>query len=250
MYFNIISSGSKGNATIVVHKDTVILIDIGIAFSRLEEEMSKLNLKPGEITGALFTHNHTDHINGLKFLPVKKQYALERTLPTSGHNVLELFTEFQIGDLFVTPIKSSHDAINPCGYVIKSDEEKLVYLTDTGVFEECNIPHTYNPDYIILESNHDISMLLKTNRPQHLKNRIMSDVGHLCNEDSAIACLQMLGPNTKEVVLAHLSEEANTPEVAIEAYKKIFKYFNKEIKGFELRCANQWTALLGGNYEN
>ena len=250
MYYNIISSGSKGNATIVVHKNTVILIDMGIAFSRLEEEMNKINLEPGQITAALFTHNHTDHINGLKFLPVKKQYALERTLPTGGHNVLELFKEVQVGDVLVTPIKSSHDAINPCGYVIKGDEEKLVYLTDTGVFEESNIPYTYNPDYIILESNHDIAMLLKTNRPLHLKNRIMSDVGHLCNEDSAIACLQMLGPKTKEVVLAHISEEANTPEVAIEAYKKIFKYFNKEIKGFTLKCANQWTSLLGGNYEN
>ena len=250
MYFNIIASGSKGNATVVVHNKTVILIDMGIAFSRLEEGFKEINLEPKDITAAIFTHNHSDHINGLKFIPIKKQYALKGTLPSTGHNILSLFKETKIGDIYVTPIKSSHDAINPCGYVLKTDEDKLVYLTDTGVFEEENVPFVSNPNYIILESNHDIQMLLQTKRTMALKQRILSDVGHLCNEDSALACLRMIGPKTKQIVLAHISEEANTPSLALEAYERVFKYFNEPLDKYDLKVASQWASLKGGNYEN
>jgi phosphoribosyl 1,2-cyclic phosphodiesterase len=250
MYFNIISSGSKGNATVVVHNKTVILIDMGIAFSRLEEGFKEINLDPKDISAAIFTHNHSDHINGLKFIPIKKQYALEGTLPSTGHNVLTLFEEIQIGDIKITPIKAKHDAINPCGYVLTTDEDKLVYLTDTGVFEEDNIKYAHNADYIILESNHDIKMLMETNRTMALKKRIMSDYGHLCNEDSALASLRLIGPKTKQIVLAHLSEEANTKEKAIEAYQRVYQYFNEDLDKYNLRCAGQWTSLIGGNYEN
>ena len=250
MYYHIISSGSKGNATIVVANKTVILIDMGITFVRLEEGFKEVNLSPNDITGAIFTHNHSDHINGLKFIPIKKQYALEGTLPSSGHNVLNLFKAVYIGEIKVTPIKSSHDAINPCGYVLEHENEKLVYLTDTGVFVDNNIEHCKNPTYVIIESNHDISMLYKTNRPMLLKQRILSDVGHLCNEDSALATLQFIGKDTKEITLAHLSEEANTPQLALEAYSKVFKYFNIDITKYNVRCANQWTSLTGGRYED
>lgn len=250
MYYKIISSGSKGNATIVVHNKTVILIDMGIPFCRLEEEMKAINLSPKDITGAIFTHDHRDHIGGLKFIPIAKQYALEGTLPSSGHNLLELYKEITIGELNIKPIKANHDATNPCGFILSDGKEKLFYLTDTGTFDEENIAHGYNSDYIILESNHDIRKLLKTDRPQHLKRRIMSDQGHLCNEDSAIACLQIAGPNTKEIVLAHISEEANTPELALEAYDRIFKYFNEDMHKYNIKCAKQWESLIGGRYEN
>jgi phosphoribosyl 1,2-cyclic phosphodiesterase len=250
MYFNIIASGSKGNATIVVENKTVILIDMGISFCRLENGMKEINLTPSDITAAIFTHNHKDHVCGLKFITVKKQYALEGTLPSGDRTNLDLFKEIQIGDLLVTPIAASHDAINPCGYVIKSSKEKLVYLTDTGVFIEDNIPYVSNPDYLIIESNHDIGMLMDTKRTIHLKKRILSDKGHLSNEDSALATLQIVGPNTKEVILAHLSQEANTPKIALKAYDKVFKYFNVTDYKFSIRCASQCESLLGGNYEN
>ena len=250
MYYYIVASGSKGNATIVVDKDTVILIDMGIAFSRLEEELNKINISPKDIDGALFTHNHTDHISGLKFFPIKKQYALEGTLPSSGYNIVNLFETFKINHLEITPIQSNHDAINPCGYKIHNGEETLVYITDTGIFPECNFPLIKNPDYLIIESNHDVRMLMLTKRTIQLKQRILSEVGHLNNEDSALATLQIIGKNTKEITLAHLSEEANTPETALSAYQRVFQYFGKDINKYNVRCANQWTPLLGGKYEN
>ena len=248
MYFHIIASGSKGNATIVVSNKTVLLIDMGITLTRLEEGLSEINLTVNDITGALFTHDHTDHIGGLKFISPKIMYALEGTLPSSLSNVVNVNQPFVIGDFEITPVETSHDATNPCAYLIKDKEESLFYMTDTGVFlEEC-LPLVKNPTYLIIESNHDIRMLLNTNRPFELKNRIMSDHGHLCNEDSAIAAISIIGKNTKEIVLAHLSEEANTPEVALEAYQKIFKHFGVNINNYKVRTAWQRQSLTGGNY--
>ena len=249
MYFHIIASGSKGNATIVVSNQTVLLIDMGITLSRLEEGLAEINLKLNDITGAVFTHDHTDHISGIKFLSPKIMYALEGTLPSLS-NVVYLNKEFQIGDFHITPIETSHDATNPCAYLIKDKDSSLFYMTDTGVFlEEC-LPLVKDPTYIIIESNHDIKMLLHTNRPFELKNRIMSEKGHLCNEDSAIAAISIIGEHTKEIVLAHLSEEANTPETALESYQKIFKHFGVPFNKYLIRCANQRVSLTGGHYEN
>ena len=248
MYFHIIASGSKGNATIVVSSHTVLLIDMGITLTRLEEGLREINLKVNDITGALFTHDHTDHIAGLKFISPKIMYALEGTLPSSLSNVVNINQPFKIGGFEITPIETSHDATNPCGYLIKDNEETLFYMTDTGVFLEQNLPLVKNPDYLIIESNHDIRMLLNTNRTFELKNRIMSDKGHLCNEDSAIAAVSIIGDKTKEIVLAHLSEEANTPEVALEAYQKIFKHFGVNFQNYKVRTAWQRQSLTGGNY--
>ena len=246
MYYHIIASGSKGNATIVVSNKTVILIDMGISLSRLEEGLAEINLEVNDITGALFTHDHTDHISGLKFISPKIMYALEGTLPSSLSNVVYVNKPFKIGDFEITPIETSHDATNPCAYLIKDKEESLFYMTDTGVFlDEC-LPLVKNPTYLVIESNHDIRMLLNTNRTFELKNRIMSDKGHLCNEDRAIAAISIIGDNTKEITLAHLSEEANTPEVALEAYQKIFKHFGVNIDKYLVRTAWQRKTLSGG----
>ena len=247
MYFHIIASGSKGNATVVVSGSTVLLIDMGITLTRLEEGLGEINLTKNDITGALFTHNHTDHISGIRFLSPKIMYGLEGTLPSLCH-VVFLNKPFEIGDFVITPIETSHDATNPCAYLIKDKDSSLFYMTDTGVFVEETLPLIKDPTYLIIESNHDIKMLLHTDRPFELKNRIMSDHGHLCNEDSAIAAISIAGEHTKEIVLAHLSEEANTPETALEAYGKIFNHFGVSIDKYKVRCANQWTSLTGGDY--
>ncbi len=247
MYYHIIASGSKGNATIVVSNKTVLLIDMGITLKRLEEGLGEINLSLKDINGALFTHNHTDHISGIKFISPKIMYALEGTLPSSLSNVINLYEPFIIGDFTVTAFKTSHDATNPCGYLIKDANETLMYMTDTGIFIEDNLPLVKNPTYLIIESNHDIKMLLATKRTFELKNRILSEYGHLCNEDSAIATISIIGDKTKEITLAHLSEEANTPETALEAYEKIFAHFHINKDKYLIRCANQWVSLSGGN---
>ncbi len=250
MYFNIVASGSKGNATLVASHDTLILIDFGITLIRLEEGLNEIHKTLKDIDAAIFTHDHSDHINGLKAISPKKMYALKGTLPSSLSNVVELYTPFKIKDVMITPIRTSHDATNPCGYVLEDNETKLVYMTDTGIVLEEVYNYINNPDYLIIESNHDVGMLMKSSRPLELKRRILSEHGHLCNEDSAFASSEIIGERTKEVVLAHLSEECNLPEVALEAYRKVLQFKGINISRFKLCCANQWVSYLGGAYEN
>lgn len=250
MHFNIISSGSKGNTSVVIYKNTAILIDMGVSFECLKSGLEEVGLRPDQLTAALFTHDHSDHISGLRFLSPSIMYGLQGTLPSLAH-VVELFIPFKIGDFTITPIKTSHDAKNPCGFFLEAGDESMVYMTDTGCFLEENLNIIKNPTYLVIESNHDIQMLLKTNRTYALKQRILSDVGHLCNEDSAIAACQIIGDKTKEIILAHLSEEANTPELALDAYRKIFKHFGINIDKYNVRCAHQHHSLIGGNvHEN
>ena len=250
MFFDIVNSGSKGNATLVFSKEALILIDMGIAVYTLEDELAKFNKKIEDIDAVFITHNHTDHIKSIKTFSPKKLYALKGTIPGSLSNVIKPFEKVQIKDFEVFAFPTSHDASNPCGYFIKDKSSTLVYMTDTGVYLSSNTEYIHNPDYLIIESNHDISMELHAHRPMELIQRVLSEHGHLCNEDSAFAALEIIGKNTKEIVLAHLSEEANTPEIALAAYEKIFEYKNVDINKYKVRCANQWVPLIGGDYED
>ncbi len=250
MFFDIIGSGSKGNATLVFSSKTTLLIDMGLPLERVKEELEKFDKTIKDVDGILITHNHADHYRSIKAFSPKKMYSLEGTIPGSLSNVIKEYEPFVIGDIKITAFPTSHDATNPCGYMLEVDDEKLVYMTDTGTYLSRNTYLVKDPDYLVIESNHDIQMLLHTNRPMQLIQRIMSDYGHLCNEDSAFATLEIIGEHTKEIILAHLSEEANAPEVALESYQKVFKYKNVDISRYKVRCANQWAPLIGGNYDN
>ena len=159
MHFNIIASGSKGNATLVIYKQTVILIDMGIPFVRLEEGLKEVGLSFDDLNGAIFTHNHSDHISGVRFLSPKIMYGLKGTL-SSLANVVEMFVPFTIGDLEITPIKTSHDAVNPCGFYIKGGDETLVYLTDTGCFCEENLPLIKNKGFYLIKDTYVMKIAL------------------------------------------------------------------------------------------
>ena len=249
MHFVIVGSGSKGNATILFSHGTTILIDLGLPLVRVKEGLNLLNKTIKDVDGVIYTHEHSDHINGLKSFSPKIMYATEGTLPGSLSNRIEYYKPFKIKNLTITPFPTSHDAKKPCGYVVQDEEEKMVYFTDTGMFIEEALPLLVNPDYLMIESNHDVSMLMHTDRPLVLKQRILGEFGHLCNEDSAFAASKIVGDKTKEVILAHLSEEANAPEVALEAYRHVFSYCGLNFDRFNVRCAPQWTYMEGGNLD-
>ena len=250
MFFHIIASGSKGNCTYIANKDTRILIDMGISLVRLKNGLAEIGQKVSDIDGILYTHEHSDHISGFRFISPKKSYGTEGTTPSTLCNIVEYNCQFKIGSMNITPFQTSHDAKKPCGYLIEDSNSKLVYMTDTGIFVESNLDLLKNPDYLIIESNHDMAMLMGSNRPMILKQRIKSDVGHLCNEDSAFATSKIIGDKTKEIVLAHLSEECNTEEKAISAYHDIFSYLQINLDKFILKCSKQWESISGGSYEN
>ena len=249
MKFNVIASGSKGNATLVSYKDTLILIDMGVSLSCLTEGLTAMNKKMEDIDISIFTHDHSDHIKGVQYLKNATLAALQGTLSCPCMN-LEIGKTIKVKDIDITPVRTSHDATNPCGFILTNDHEKLVYITDTGFIPDETIEAIQNPTYMILESNHDIKMLMKSKRTMQLKLRILSDVGHLCNEDAAIYACNVIGNNTKSIILAHLSEECNSPDVALDAWKKIFAYYKKDFNKYDIRCAKQYEMTFGGQDED
>ena len=119
-------------------------------------------------------------------------------------------------------------------------------MTDTGYVSQRNRDLIHDLNYYIIESNHDIGMLMNTRRPLVLKNRILGDTGHLNNEYSARVMAEVIGPHTKEITLAHLSQEANTPELALNTYYMVFDDLHIDFDKKMIRCADQVHVLVGG----
>jgi phosphoribosyl 1,2-cyclic phosphodiesterase len=244
--FVVVGSGSKGNATLLFNEETLIQIDMGLPMRRITAALESIKKNKSDLQGILITHEHTDHIKNLSMYKGKVPiYASKGTIDYFDHEVVP-FDSFEIGTLSVIPFMTSHDAANPVGYVVISGKTKLVYLTDSGYVPEESLDYLKDADYYIMESNHDLKMLMKSNRPAVLKRRIKGDEGHLSNVDSAIYLSELVGPKTKEIYLAHLSEECNLPELALEAYRKTFK--KKEVPyDIDIICLKQNEAVRGGD---
>lgn len=242
----VVESGSKGNATLVIDKGRVLLIDMGICLKTLKEALKTENLKLIDINAMLLTHEHSDHTAGIKYLNPLPIYCTKETYDCQNVEAVTPYEKLKIEHFDITPVSTSHDVKNPIGFVIKTSEEKLVYLTDSGKIPAKTLSKLKNADYYVIESNHDVEMLLATNRPWFLKQRILSDKGHLSNEQSAIYMTKLIGEKTKQIILAHLSEEANNPKVALKTYRKIFKDAKVSLKNIELICANQHEMVKGG----
>jgi len=244
--FVVVGSGSKGNATLLFDEETLIQIDMGLPMRRITSALESIKKNKSDLQGILITHEHTDHIKNLSMYKGKVPiYASKGTIDYFDHEVVP-FDSFEIGTLSIIPFMTSHDAANPVGYVVISGKTKLVYLTDSGYVPEESLDYLKDADYYIMESNHDLKMLMKSNRPAVLKRRIKGDEGHLSNVDSAIYLSELVGPKTKEIYLAHLSEECNLPELALEAYRKTFK--KKEVPyDINIICLKQNEAVRGGD---
>lgn len=217
MIVRVLASGSKGNSTLVITKESKILIDAGLCITDLIRRLEPVSLN--EINAVLVTHNHTDHIKGIE--QIKRKY----NIPIYDGSSLE--NELEIKDVVIKSFPLSHD-VTCCGFIIKNGNSELVYITDTGYISTKNIELTKNKDIYIIESNHDEKMLLEGSYPYILKQRIISDKGHLSNKASSIYMKKVIGDKTKYIVLAHLSEENNLPEIAYSNMEKIIK--DKDIK--------------------
>lgn len=217
----VLASGSKGNVTYVEHNNTRILLDVGKSCSYIEKALKDINVEPNSINAILITHTHIDHIEGIRVFYKKykpKVYIMPKMYKYLNGSVdddsyIYYKEEIMIGNIKVNIIKTSHDVESSVGFLIN---DTLVYITDTGYINQKYIPMLSNKIMYIMESNHDIEMLYTGGYPYHLKMRIASDVGHLSNVDSAKYLSNMIGINTKHIVLAHLSKENNTKELALE----------------------------------
>ena len=249
MEFHILASGSKGNATFIYDQQCGILIDCGITRKQLLFKLNQLGFQENDITYVFLTHDHYDHNKNIHIFDAGKIYSAKKNIKDlDEYHTLVPYTHRQFGVFDVFTLRTSHDASDPIGFVISNGQEQLLYMTDTGYVSQKNRQFMKNLDYYIIESNHDVEMLMATKRPYFLKQRIHGDLGHLNNEYSAKMMVELIGDKTKEIVLAHLSDEANTKEKALETYRKIFNQNNLEFDN--IKVASQIDVVSGGNYED
>ncbi len=216
MKFHLIASGSKGNCFILQNDKRVIVIDCGGTRRHLISSFNKLGIDINKIDLLLITHSHSDHISQLPVFKNCLVYSPVYLEKREDAKILRPRQTFKIDKMVVTPIPLSHDSGITVGYIFECNNEKLVYVTDTGYVHSSNIELMKDADYIVIESNHDLTMLMNSSRPQYLKSRIKSDTGHLCNEDCAVVLEKIVSKKTKKIILAHISEETNTYELALK----------------------------------
>lgn len=252
MKYYILGSGSKGNAALFESQGTMILIDFGFSLKEFRARLNVFSLDEKDITATLITHKHTDHLNpGFKTITKDNVYATKETINNGlfFHEIVP-YTPFYINNFKITPLQTSHDAPNPVGFVLETNEHKVVYMTDTGYISSRNLDYMKNADLYVVEANHNERMLLQTNRPFELIQRILVDTGHLSNETTAHYLAELVGEKTKHIVLAHLSEEANTPALALESVRKVFEKYRIDQNKLLIKAAGQHIPLSGDLNEN
>lgn len=250
MKFEVLSSGSKGNTTFISTNETKILIDCGNTCKYVCEKLKSININPNELDAIFITHTHKDHISGLKVFLHKyniKVYLTEKMLsdlPYVENYELINTDAILIKDMKIELIKTSHDAPDARGYIINSNNKSIVYITDTGYINNKYHSMLENRDVYIFESNHDVELLNNSSYPFALRKRILSDKGHLSNHDSSMYLSKFIGNNTKYILLAHLSEENNTPLLAYNTLIDKLKETNKEVNNIIIAKQNEETELI------
>ncbi|MDO9034518.1 MAG: MBL fold metallo-hydrolase [Methanoregula sp.] len=236
-----LASGSKGNCFFIEGESGALLIDAGLSAKETFRRMAAADLDAGKISAVLVTHEHGDHIRGLEVLMKKLNipaYATEGTLQDFLQNrrtsdkpidcrVCRHDEEFTIGDFSIEAFKTSHDAVDPCGFVIRENGLRFGYCTDTGILTPQVLEKLRHCDGIVLESNHCPDMLANGPYPEFLKKRIRSQHGHLSNKAAADG-MRTLGKDLPQVILAHLSETNNTTErVTASARNSLGLYYDE-----------------------
>lgn len=220
-----LASGSSGNAVLVYTETTKLLIDAGISCKRLCEGLKNLNLSPADLDGICITHSHSDHIGGLRVFLKRTGAPIYTTALTAQamdciegiagriHTIFPL-EPFMLGDLTVQAFSTPHDASGSVGYTVTHNARKCCIVTDLGYVTEEVRQNVFGSHLALVEANHDVEWLMSGPYPYYLKQRILGDHGHLSNEASAQLCCELVRHGTEKLILAHLSQENNTPERA------------------------------------
>ncbi|KRM97007.1 Beta-lactamase domain containing protein [Liquorilactobacillus aquaticus DSM 21051] len=227
MKISVLASGSTGNVTYIETPKRKILVDAGLSGKKIAGLMKSIGRDLNNVDSLLVTHEHSDHCKGVGVLARKYHlnvYANEGTWDAMAHKIGKIPTEqkhlFGMGktmsfdDLDVESFGVSHDAVAPQFYQVHHNGHSFVILTDTGYVSENVEGIIQNADGYLLECNHDVEMLRMGGYPWPLKQRILSDRGHLSNDDGATALMDILGRNTKKIYLGHLSQDNNVKELA------------------------------------
>lgn len=245
MKVSVLASGSTGNSIYVEKDDFSCLVDVGLTGKKIIENIEAIGRDASKLNAIFVTHEHVDHIRAVGILARKYKipvYANKETWDNMniGEIASDLRFEFDkdsfkdFSNLTVRSFGVSHDAVNPQFYTFESDGRKLSILTDTGYISDKMLDYIKNSDSLIYESNHEETMLMASSYPWKTKQRILSDKGHLSNNDAANYLPKIIGDNTKKIYLAHLSLENNTKDLARISNESILDSYGFSDEGVEL----------------
>lgn len=223
-------SGSSGNASFISDDKTNLLVDCGMSGAKLKQALNSIDVLPESITALLITHEHIDHTRGAGVISRRYNipvFATEGThrnmdagkLAEENINIVKNGTPFELGSIAITPFSIPHDAAEPVGYTFNISGERCAVATDIGRMNDTILDAVKGCKSVILESNHDIEMLRCGSYPFPLKQRILGEFGHLSNDVAAKTALELVKSGTEHIMLGHLSQENNRPEIAmLESY--------------------------------
>lgn len=251
MQVAVLASGSKGNATFIELDGKRLLIDAGISARRIRQELSRIGQAVEELDGIFITHEHSDHINGL--MTLTKKYGVQvfsrpetfqamsfyRELP--GECIHPIIDRVRLDRVTVRAFGVPHDAAAPVGYVIQGSRRCIV-ATDMGFVDDSLQNMLEGAQVMVLETNHDVDMLKNGSYPYSLKKRILGPRGHLSNEAAAMA-VSKLRQRPQKLLLAHLSESNNRPELALSTVQEVFRQQGVEDMEIYLTDQNRCTSI-------
>lgn len=225
-------SGSSGNSFFVQSDTTNLIIDAGVSLKKISTALKEININGNNIDAILVTHDHIDHTKSLALLSNKYDipvYASKKTwkaisdisnkIPNENKKTFDILESFSIGDIEILPFHIPHDAADPCGFNLYNSGKKICIATDIGYVSEELLEHLKNSSSILLEANYDPEILKCSRYPYLLKQRILSDSGHLSNISAAKTISALYNSGLKKALLIHLSKENNFPELAYETIK-------------------------------
>ncbi|CUI17499.1 Metallo-beta-lactamase superfamily protein [Candidatus Protochlamydia naegleriophila] len=229
-----LASGSKGNCIYFGTSQTKVLIDAGISARAIQTRLAEINVDLADIDAILITHEHTDHIQGLKVLaykmgiPVFANHDTAKGIVDTFHDCpkFKIFSTgetFEYGDIEVHPFSIQHDTLDPVAFTIRTGDLKLGFCTDLGFATSLVQAQLQACDYLYLEANHQPSMVHASPRPMIYKQRVLSRSGHLSNEACGNLLAHVYHPKLKHVHLAHLSSECNSHETALSVVRGILQ---------------------------
>jgi phosphoribosyl 1,2-cyclic phosphodiesterase len=242
----VLGSGSGGNCALVTSDRCRILIDAGFSARRISQGLQSLGIEPESLDGILLTHEHSDHIAGLKVfcgkfdVPVycnsltAEYLCREGIAEANRYKIFSTGSSFTIQDIDVHAFYVPHDAVDPVAFVLSSDYGSVGFLTDLGYAPKLARERIREVHTLVVETNHDEQRLqADSKRPWSVKQRILSRHGHLSNEAAAALVADIAGENLRRVILGHLSRECNSPELALGAMRRL------SLDSLELYCAEQ-----------
>ncbi|MBQ8177637.1 MAG: MBL fold metallo-hydrolase [Clostridia bacterium] len=247
---DVLASGSKGNSILVSSGEKRLLIDCGITIRALTKALKERSLALPDVKAVLVTHEHGDHVSSCAqltdaygipvFANAVTMSALKRKTGLRGGYYYEETSPFTLCGMEIRPFRTSHDAVYPVGYSISDADSKFTYATDLGYFSSSVKEAALGSNLILIESNHDVEMLLNGPYPRYLKERILSSRGHLSNEHCAAAVRELLESGTKRFILGHLSEQNNTYDLALSTTQNLLMRSGaKQGEDYELHVATQ-----------